>query len=277
MRVGSGVTYDSDPNAEYEECLLKARFLSAPLPEFSLIETILWDHGYFLLDLHLDRLADSAKYFDFVSDPKSTHEQVERYCERFGTETRHRVRILLARSGAISITSAVLSDTSQTTSVMIFPGRTDSADPFLRHKTTRRLMYDRAYADAQAGGFDDALFLNKRGEVTECAIHNLMIAKNGKLVTPPVECGLLPGVYRRYLLSRHPEILEATVTIEDLLSADSIFILNSVRGLRLVRTLARNGEPIVRNDNSKRLHAPGFGLSYGIEASPNANHIRPIG
>jgi para-aminobenzoate synthetase / 4-amino-4-deoxychorismate lyase len=105
----------------------------------------------------------------------------------------------------------------------------------LRHKTTRRAVYDRAFAQAQAAGYDDALFLNERGEVTECAIHNVMIAKGGKLITPPLECGLLPGVYRQHLPATQPEIEEAIITLDDVLSADRIFIFNSVRGLRPAR------------------------------------------
>jgi para-aminobenzoate synthetase/4-amino-4-deoxychorismate lyase len=268
MRVGSGITYDSDPAAEYEECLLKAKFLSPLLPEFKLIETILWDQGYYLLNLHLDRVAASAEYFDFRFDQEAAREQLETLHRRLETGTRHRVRILLSRSGAISIASGPLSGTSHTALLMISSERTNSTDPFLRHKTTRRAMYDRVNADARARGFDDALFFNERDEVTECAIHNLMIAKDGKLVTPQVECGLLPGIYRQHLLSSHPEIREGTLTLEDLLSADSIFIFNSVRGLRLVRLVAENGKPIVPNDNTRQEHAPSYGLSYGIDAGP---------
>lgn len=76
--------------------------------------------------------------------------------------------------------------------------------------------------------------------MTECAIHNVMIAKGGKLVTPPVECGLLPGVYRRYMLAAHPEVQEAVVRLDDILSADHILIFNSVRGVRLARILERD-------------------------------------
>jgi para-aminobenzoate synthetase/4-amino-4-deoxychorismate lyase len=96
-------------------------------------------------------------------------------------------------------------------------------------------MYNRVFSDARARGFEDALFLNERGEVTECAIHNVMIAKDGRLVTPPLACGLLPGVYRRHLMARHPDVQEAVVTLDDIMSADRIFIFNSVRGLRMAR------------------------------------------
>jgi len=81
---------------------------------------------------------------------------------------------------------------------------------------------------------------------TKCAIHNVMIAKGGKLVTPAVECGLLPGVYRRYMLATHPEVQEAVVTLDDILSADRILIFNSVRGLRLARIPERDNDQQLR-------------------------------
>jgi para-aminobenzoate synthetase/4-amino-4-deoxychorismate lyase len=70
-----------------------------------------------------------------------------------------------------------------------------------------------------------------------------MIAKDKKLVTPPLACGVLPGVYRRYLLASHPEVQEAVITLSDILAADRILIFNSVRGLRLARAIAANNEP----------------------------------
>ncbi len=69
MGAGSGIVIDSDPAAEFRECLLKTEFLTRGADRFpacfSLIETMLWDGAYPLLELHLDRLADSAEYFDF--------------------------------------------------------------------------------------------------------------------------------------------------------------------------------------------------------------------
>jgi len=76
------------------------------------------------------------------------------------------------------------------------------------------------------------LFLNLRGEVTEGAISNVFIEKDGGWSTPPVECGLLAGVYRRHLLETRPEIEERVLTLDDLQGADSIYLTNAVRGLR---------------------------------------------
>jgi para-aminobenzoate synthetase/4-amino-4-deoxychorismate lyase len=235
LRVGSGVTHDSDPEAEYAECLLKSRFLTSAAPHVELIETLAWKRDFILLDLHLERLRSSAAYFDFRFDLESIRRQMYQFTEGFHQENSYRVRLLLARSGAISISSAPLTPVRSPALLSIASERVDSQDVFLRHKTTQRAMRDHALAQARDAGHDDVLFLNEHGQVTECAIHNVMIAKNGKLITPPLECGLLPGVYRQHLLAAHPEIHVAAITLEDILSADRIFIFNSVRGLRIAR------------------------------------------
>jgi para-aminobenzoate synthetase / 4-amino-4-deoxychorismate lyase len=237
IRVGSGVTYDSDWETEYAECLLKSKFLKRRPLRFELLETIRWAGDYFLLDLHLQRLEASAEYFEFRFELEKAREQLHEFAGGFQKGSLYRVRLLLSRSGLISITSQPLYASSSRASLLISAERTDSSDVLLRHKTTWRPMYDRVFADARANGFEDALFLNEKGEVTECAIHNVMIAKDGRLVTPPLACGLLPGVYRQHLMARHPEIQEAAVTLDDIMAADRIFIFNSVRGLRMARII----------------------------------------
>jgi para-aminobenzoate synthetase/4-amino-4-deoxychorismate lyase len=182
----------------------------------------------------------SADYFGFRFERESLREQLYNFAEGLQRGLRHRVRLLLARSGVTSISNEPIPLVTKPALLLVSVERTDSSDALLLHKTTRRFMYDQVLGDARARGFDDALFLNERGEVTECAIHNVMIAKGGKLVTPPVECGLLPGVYRRYMLAAHPEVEEAVVRLDDILSADRIFIFNSVRGLRPARILERD-------------------------------------
>ncbi len=78
------------------------------------------------------------------------------------------------------------------------------------------------------------LFLNLRGEVTEGAISNIFIEKEGRLLTPPIECGLLAGVYRRLLLATRPNVEERVLSMDDLRRADAIYLTNAVRGLRQV-------------------------------------------
>jgi para-aminobenzoate synthetase/4-amino-4-deoxychorismate lyase len=100
------------------------------------------------------------------------------------------------------------------------------------HKTTHRPLYAQAFQAAIESGHEDVLFLNQRNEVTEAAIHNIFIEKNGRLQTPPIDCGLLPGVHRRHVLATHPNAEERVLTIDDLRSADAVYLTNAVRGLR---------------------------------------------
>jgi len=256
MSVGSGIVIDSDPAAEFRECLLKAEFLTSPgartsspisenIPivhqpgKFSLIETMLWDGGYPLLELHLDRLEDSAAYFDFGCDRAAIRAALEDHARSFAEAVPHcprKVRLLLDGESQLRITDDPLPPRVEEHigRVRIAAERTDPADRMLYHKTTQRQLYNYAFEQAVRDGFDDVLFLNPRGEVTEGAISNVFVEKAGAWFTPPVECGLLAGVYRRHLLESRPEIKERVLSFDDLRSADAIYLCNAVRGLRRV-------------------------------------------
>jgi para-aminobenzoate synthetase/4-amino-4-deoxychorismate lyase len=239
MGAGSGIVIDSDPGDEYRECLLKAEFLTRSAdqrPEcFSLIESLLSDGAYPLLELHLDRLADSAEYFGFACDREAARASLEQHAQQFAEASPRKVRLLLDAEGRLEITSEVLppgGEANRIARVRFAPQRTDPADAMLYHKTTHRPLYAQAFAQAAAAGFDDVLFLNLRGEVTEGAISNIFVEKDGRWATPPVECGLLAGVYRRQLLQTRPEMEERTLHFNDLRHADGVYIANAVRGLR---------------------------------------------
>ena len=246
MGAGSGIVIDSDPVEEYRECLLKAEFLTRSAdqrPEhFSLIETLLWQGAYPLgsypfLGLHLDRLADSAEYFDFACDREEIRAALGRHATQFAEGSPRKVRLLLDAEGRCDVTSEILSphgDSNRIARVRFAPQRTDPADAMFYHKTTHRPLYMPAFEQATRDGFDDVLFLNLRGEVTEGAISNVFIEKDGRWFTPPIKCGLLAGVYRRHLLSTRPEIEERVLFLDDLRQADAVYLSNAVRGLRRV-------------------------------------------
>ena len=238
LGIGSGIVIDSDAASEYRECLLKAEFLTRPArlrPEqFQLIESLLWEDGYPLLELHLDRLAGSAEYFDFACDREAVKAALENHAKRFADHAPRKVRLLLDSAGAVEIASEVLTPPHAAGRVRIAAERTDPADPMLFHKTTHRLLYAPAFEAALRDGYDDVLFLNNRGEVTEGAISNVFVEKAGRWFTPPVECGLLAGVYRRHLLATRPGIEERVLHEDDLRTAGAIYIANAVRGLRRV-------------------------------------------
>jgi para-aminobenzoate synthetase/4-amino-4-deoxychorismate lyase len=241
MGAGSGIVIDSNPAGEYRECLLKAKFLTqstehAPA-DFSLIESMLWNGAYPLLDLHLDRLSDSTDYFDFPCDREQVRRALEEHARTFNGVAPRKIRVLLDRNGDPAISDELLSpgDNTRIGRVRIASERTDPADPFLFHKTTHRPLYAAAFQQAAREGLDDMLFFNNRDELTEGAISNIFIEKNGRLFTPPIDCGLLAGVHRRHLLETRTDIEERILHEDDLHSADAIYLSNAVRGLRRVQ------------------------------------------
>ena len=150
MGVGSGIVWDSEPEAEYAECLLKARFLTDdPLPDFALLETVRWDDGYALLDRHLDRLRRAAAYFGFPFDEAVLRDRLRETEARLGEVSR--VRLTLDRRERVETEATPLADLPLVLRrAVVFPEPADSADPFLRHKTTHpRLLRPR---DAMGDG-----------------------------------------------------------------------------------------------------------------------------
>ena len=113
------------------------------------------------------------------------------------------------------------------------PRRSDSANPFLYHKTTRRQFYDSEQARwSRSHGCDEVIFLNERGELSEGCRTNLYIEKDERLFTPPLDAGVLDGTLRRQLLSDPARwVVEKTLYLEDLEAADAVYLGNSVRGL----------------------------------------------
>jgi para-aminobenzoate synthetase/4-amino-4-deoxychorismate lyase len=238
MGIGSGIVSDSDGNNEWEECKLKAHFLIRPAPDFQLIETLLWrlPDGYWLLDLHLDRLEQSARYFLYPMDRRDIAGQLQHHAAKLQkAATPHRVRLTLAGDGAVEIVDTELAVAEATTQLpkVIFSGqRTDSENPYYFHKTTRRDLYDRERAKAVRDGFYEVLFCNERGEVTEGAVTNIFIRKGDIFYTPPVACGLLAGIFRRHFLTVHgDQVQEKILMRQDLEQADALYVANSVRGL----------------------------------------------
>ncbi len=234
MGIGSGVVYDSEGTKEYAECLLKMKFLTDPPKPFELIETLLFEpgQGFWLLDRHLGRLAASARYFAFPFDEGRVRRALGGAVAGKEGE-RLRVRLLLAESGEITVTATpqpvpapgavmryVVSDT-----------RVSSADPFLFHKTTRRDLYDREHAHFSAAlGADEVLYLNERGELTEGSRTNVFVERHGRLETPPLAAGLLPGTFRAELIASGRAV-EKSLTLADLSPGETVYLGNSVRGL----------------------------------------------
>ncbi len=228
-RVGSGVVAESTCGAEYQECLLKSKVLNLnPQGSFQIIETLryLKGEGFYLRDYHLDRMRDSAEYFNFSFDEIAIRQELARCCEKWRMDMR--VRVLLDHHGQLTIESTPLSPMTPGFSFITMADRSvHSENKFLYHKTTLRSVYEDALKHASPA--DDVILFNERDEITESTIANVAIKIQNDWVTPPISCGLLAGTMRRLLLEKG-EIREGIISVEAFLRADQIMLFNSVRG-----------------------------------------------
>ncbi|HZX29846.1 MAG TPA: aminodeoxychorismate synthase component I [Rhodocyclaceae bacterium] len=234
LGIGSGIVTDSDPLAEWQECLLKSAFLTDLDPELKLIETLRREDGrYPRLQGHLDRLRRSAVWFGFPFDETAVGQALA----ASSAPGTWRVRLTLDKAGAVEVTAALLGpEPAGPRFAAIAEDRIDSRDPLRGHKTTVRFAYDAALKTIAARPeVFDVLFLNERGEVAEGARSNIFVERDGVLLTPPLASGALPGVLRAELLATG-RAREVVLTPADL--SEGFLLGNALRGLIPVRLLA---------------------------------------
>jgi para-aminobenzoate synthetase/4-amino-4-deoxychorismate lyase len=225
--VGGGVTIDSTAEREYDECILKSSFLTAPMPRFRLLESILFESGeFFLLSRHLERLKASAKYFGFDIQETQVVSELDRKATTCSSG-KWKIRLLLSKDGEIETEAIQLNAADRgPLRVAMAAEPIDSLDRFLFHKTTNRAIYNQALAGRP--DCDDVILWNERGEVTESSVANLVLPVDGKLFTPPQNSGLLAGTFRDQLLAKG-KIRERVIHKEELRQASSFSLINSVQ------------------------------------------------
>lgn len=201
---------------------------SAP-PDFGLIETLLWTQGegYHLLAEHLARLRGSAQALGFRHDEARVVAALNDAAEKGGAP-RLRVRLVLHPGGGVETGATAIDPVPADTlwRVALAKARFASDAPLLRHKTTRRDLYE---SELAASGADEVLFLNERDEVCEGARTNVFLPRGVSLRTPPLACGLLPGTLRARLLAEG-RAQEEYLALEDFERVE-FYMGNSVRGL----------------------------------------------
>lgn len=239
--TGGGIVWDSEAETEHQECETKALILSQSVDEFQLFETLRWGPcgGYFLQTLHEERLASSARYFDFPFDPDLWQAALAEAQQNL-PRSRHRVRVTLSATGAFQAQAFELPRERVIWRVGLADAPVLSDNVFLFHKTTQRQMYERF--QKQHPDWDDVILWNEKGEITESCVANVLVKLAGEWITPPVECGLLDGTLRRALL-RRGQIKERAFTGADLLNAEEILLVNSVRGFIRIRLQRPNTPP----------------------------------
>jgi 4-amino-4-deoxychorismate lyase len=179
--------------------------------------------GFARLALHLDRCEATCAALHFPFDRAAVLQALgEAVADR-----SVRLRLTLDQAGTVNITVADFNNDPRLWHIGVSDMRVASDDPWLAVKTTKRKLYDRTRA-AIPEGIDEVIFLNERGEVCEGTISTVFVKRNGQLVTPPLSCGLLPGVLRQELLSSG-QAVEGLLGLADLESG--FYLGNSLRGL----------------------------------------------
>ena len=225
--VGSGLVYDSQAQDEYHECLLKADVLSQPPAD--IIETCLWTpkDGIVRGKAHKARMMKSAKALGYPFNPA----QYDALTDGIKTETNDQhIRMTLSADGDLNLSQKDFVSLDRP-KIMVSPHKLSKQVQYSKHKISRRNFYDEERERLKAlTGIDEVIFLNESGKLCEGSFTSIFIEKDGKLLTPALKTGILPGVLRAELL-RSKKARTADLTEDDLLGAKNIYIGNSMRGL----------------------------------------------
>lgn len=228
--IGSGVVWDSDPEEEYKETLLKSNFLTSPEKYFEIFESILIENRRpFLIDEHLNRMKDAADYFLFNFDIEETRFKINEFIAALKDDIKYKLKVELDKWGKIKISSSEVSLSEVGIKVLISDKMISTTNKFQYFKTSNRIVYDDELNECKGKGFSEVIFLNEKNEIAEGSITNIFILKNNEWLTPNVSSGILSGVYRNYFIKKNKNSRECSISINDLKSADRIILVNSIR------------------------------------------------
>ncbi|WP_290664343.1 aminodeoxychorismate synthase component I [Ignavibacterium sp.] len=229
--LGSGIVWDSHPEKEFNEVLLKSKFLTKPEPYFEIFETARVENGEvtFLID-HLQRMKQAAEYFLFSYDENKIRKKINRELKNLDNKKIYRLKIILSKTGKVELEIQEFIQKKSSVRIILSKNKINSSNKFQYFKTTNRRLYDEEYNLYKRKDFFDVIYLNENENVAEGSITNIFIRKGEVITTPSLQCGILPGIYRKHYLKTHPEIKEKRISLDDLITADEIILTNSLRG-----------------------------------------------
>ncbi|MDD7986270.1 aminodeoxychorismate synthase component I [Lentisphaera marina] len=243
LGIGSGIVADSGSGPEWDECLLKSSFLNFPPPPSEVFTSFLWSRteGFNHLDKHLNRIDQSCQWLLRPFDAQACRESLSKLKQRLEEEKFDyaKVRISIDFDGQYTINHQDLANPFwKDLKVAIYTeSHINSKDPYTYHKTDRRDIYNKAFDYAKQNNLDEVIILNEQGHVCEGSISAIMIIdKDGHKVVPRLKSGILPSISRQVLIENE-DIIQRTITIEDLQNAQSVALGNSVRNWGTVKTI----------------------------------------
>ena len=222
--VGGGITWDSTWESEYREVHQKAAVLYRKQVPFQLITTGKISQKHLLFkEEHIDRLRNAGRYFAYPFNPENLLQRIDAECQACHVEKDYRLRISISKSGDIDLCCQELTPLSPAfCQAQLCLQERSLKTPFTYFKTTYRPHLTVAK--------QEKIYHNENGELLETSIGNLVLQIAGKLYTPPINLGILPGIYRQHLLEKG-KVEEKVLTLEELAQAEAIYGCNAVRGL----------------------------------------------
>jgi para-aminobenzoate synthetase/4-amino-4-deoxychorismate lyase len=237
LGIGGGIVSDGQPENEWREAWLKSEFINSFDSDFSVIETMRYcpRKGIELLPLHLKRLTCSARHFNIPLNIVEVRKKIAEKLEH--RKQAAALRLLLTREGEVSLEVKNIPPTPEVVKLKL---ALRSFNPVqkakLKHKTTDRSFYNKYRKKATENGCFEYAFYDRNGYISEGTISNVYIKKKNRLLTPPLEEGVLPGVMREHLL-KTGQAREEKIYREELKSAEEVYLSNALRGLIKVDTV----------------------------------------
>lgn len=232
LGIGSGIVYDSIAQKEYKECILKSQFLTKAQDDFAIFETLLWTQeiGYQNLEMHLARLKNAAQHFELRFDENHIRHMLKNTADNIAWD-KARIKISIdANSDEVTIFE--FENDNKDWKIALSKTIINCDNPWLYYKTTNRKTYDNEWQEYKSQGFDEVIYQNEKGQLTEGSRTNIFIDfGDKKLATPPISCGLLNGILRQKLIE-NGDAYEKILHPDDLNAAQHIYVGNSLRGLK---------------------------------------------
>ncbi|MFN2528973.1 MAG: chorismate-binding protein [Candidatus Baltobacteraceae bacterium] len=224
--AGGGIVADSSAADEWDEIVLKSRFLESTATPFALLETFAAGASAQTIDAHFARLARSAAHFGIPADVEGIRASVA----ALRAASSLLIRLRVEWDGTFSMRTEDVATPLAPVRICLVPRIARSGDPLSQHKSSWRKAYDGALAQAVRAGCFEAILSNERDELVEGTRTSLFVEIDGTLLTPPRTSGALPGILRETLL-RQGRCTEQVLYEPDLHRASAVYVGNSARGL----------------------------------------------
>lgn len=232
--AGGGITIQSNTIDEWNEIKTKTKFITNFYkPKFSLVESMLFNNNIQNFDKHLTRLKNTADHLLFECNLEQINNRVLQYVKDEKLSDTCKLRLELDYQHNLLIEHSTIVKAKQPIRVGLLKHKIDTSHFMFKYKTTSPLtrgLYIELHNKYTNDEVDELIFINQNNEITESRFFNVIIEYQGRLITSPLNCGLLPGIFRQTMIDNH-KLIEDIITPNMLKAATRIYLCNDVRGL----------------------------------------------